>query len=114
MRLSSILAVVTVTSLVAIVSPASAQVREQDRTPAEVQKEIDRYFGEIDLNRDERLTKLEMSAFATRHRIGVFVRPEVWKKLDADRSGSLSRKEFADGIMEIRAKRLAAEASKTR
>lgn len=112
MRLSSVLVVATMTSLVAIASPASAQVREQDRTPAEVQKEINRYFGEIDLNRDERLTKLEMSAFATRHRIGVFVKPEVWKKLDADRSGSLSRREFADGIMEMREKRLAAETEK--
>ena len=114
MRLPSVLAISSVTSLVAIASPAPAQVRERDRTPAEVQKEIDRYFGEIDLNRDERLTKLEMSAFATRHRIGVFVRPEVWKKLDADHSGSLSRKEFADGIMEMREKRLAAEAEKAR
>lgn len=105
-------AAILLTALMASTLPALSQSREP--TPVDLEKEIDRYFAEIDLNKDRRLTKLEMSAFATRHRIGVFVRPEVWRKLDADRSGSLSRKEFADGMMEIRAKRMAAEASKAR
>jgi Ca2+-binding EF-hand superfamily protein len=90
-----------------------AHAQDRDSTPADLVKEIDRYFAEIDLDKDKRLTKLEMSTFATQHRIGVFVRPEVWRKLDADHNGSLSRSEFGDGMMELRAKRLA-EAAKGR
>lgn len=104
----------TIAIVLAAAAAPTAYAQDKDPAPAELVKEIDRYFAEIDLNRDGRLTKLEMSAFATRHRIGVFVRPEVWKKLDTDRSGSLSRKEFGDGMMEIRARRLAAKVAKDR
>lgn len=95
----------------AVASP-SARAEEREATQAQLTKELDDYFDEIDLNKDARLTKLELSAFATRRRLGVFVRPDVWKMMDADRSNSLSRKEFSEGMLSIRAKRLAAEAAK--
>lgn len=98
---------------VAMSSSAIAQVPSATPT-AEDDRQLTIIFGQVDADRDGRITKPEMSAFGASHGLGVLVRDRGWKAMDANRNGTLDRMEFVRGMVEARAAKAAREANARR
>jgi len=90
--------------LMAAILPMTA-VQAQKAAPKanpEDVRALERTFGEIDRNRDGRLTKIEMSAYGHAKGFGVLVKAKGWKRMDADRNGTISRDEFVQEMIRYR------------
>jgi hypothetical protein len=83
-------------------APTIAQIPSTVPT-AQDEKELSIIFGQIDANRNGRLTKVEMSAYGVRRGLGTLVRPEGWRHLDSNGDGTLTREEFIVGMVSARA-----------
>lgn len=70
-------------------------------------RELSEIFGQVDADRNGKLTKPEMSAFGVRHRIGVLVNNKTWGAMDKNGDGRLTRDEFVSGMVADRAARRA-------
>lgn len=71
--------------------------------------ELTAIFRQIDLDRNGKLTKVEMSAFGQRHGLGVLVKDKGWKALDANRDNQVNLPEFINGMVAYRNESLAAK-----
>lgn len=81
---------------------------------AEDARQLGAFFKEIDADRNQRLTKVEMSVFAQRHKLGVFVKNRSWRILDADGNGTLDLNEFVEGMVKLRAEWTAEQKAKAK
>lgn len=93
-----------VVGLMAAILPMTA-VQAQKAAPKASPEDIralEKTFGEIDRNRDGRLTKIEMSAYGHAKGFGVLVKAKGWKRMDADRNGTISRDEFVQEMIRYR------------
>jgi Ca2+-binding EF-hand superfamily protein len=70
-------------------------------------RELSELFGQVDADRNGKLTKPEMSAFGIRHKIGVLVNNKTWGAMDRSGDGRLTRDEFINGMVADRAARRA-------
>jgi len=75
--------------------PAQARDRQQRANDdAETARSANRIFGEIDSNHDGRITRDEGLAYIAGQRVSRGNRERIWRALDADRNGWISRQEF--------------------
>ena len=90
--------------VLALAAPAGAEDKKKKKKPAQKGPNVAAVFTKLDTNADKKLSKDEFAAFhglAQPKKEGKVpkgvagVRDEWFKKLDADRSGSLSAAEFS-------------------
>lgn len=86
----------------AIAAPVAAQVPSAVPT-AEDERQLTAIFQQIDTDRNGEVTRMEMRTFGASHRIGSIIRNDGWKDLDSNGNGTLSRREFIDGMVKHRA-----------
>lgn len=72
-------------------TPAQARNRQPD---PELVRSVDRLFGEIDSNRDGQLSRDEGLAYVAGWKVSRASRERIWRRLDADRSGWVSKGEL--------------------
>jgi Ca2+-binding EF-hand superfamily protein len=95
-RIAAILVAATIAGPVAAQVPSTVPTVEDER-------QLTAIFQQVDANGNGQLTKMEMRTFGALHKIGSIVRNEGWSDLDTDRNGTLSRREFIDGMVKHRA-----------
>lgn len=86
----------------ALAAPVTAQGPSAVPT-AEDERQLTDIFRQIDTDGNGEMTRMEMRTFGAAHRIGSIIRNEGWKDLDANGNGTLSRREFIDGMVKHRA-----------
>lgn len=85
----------------AVAQTAAAAGSEKDR------RELGEIFRQIDLDRNGRVTKVEMAAFGQKHSLGVLVSNDGWRALDENRDGVVSEPEFTRQMIAWRDERIA-------
>lgn len=75
-------------------SPPVSPEQLRDRLMAGMQRGLSDVFDLIDVNRDGRITRAEMAAFAQRHGRQAVVGAESWGLADANRDGSITKQEL--------------------
>ena len=96
-----------VAAALAALVPAAASATPAQRgvkaAPGQPQPSPDEMFDKVDANRDGKVTRQEMQIFGIENRLGNLVNTRVWRRVDKDRNGSISRAEFTDFINKLRA-----------
>jgi hypothetical protein len=87
-------------------STAMAQIPSATPT-AEDDRQLTIMFGQVDADRNERVTKTELSSFGATHGLGTIVLRQGWNDMDRDRDGKLTRQEFVNGMVAARAAKAA-------
>lgn len=85
-------ALLLATAAIAMVaSPAHARNRQPD---PDLVRSVNKLFGEIDANRDGQVTRDEGLAYVAGWKVSRANRERIWRRLDADRSGWVSKGEL--------------------
>lgn len=93
-------------SLIALL-PLQAQAAQRAKRPCKVMndqqvgEEVEALFKRVDVNKDGKITKVEMMGVASQHRGAVTVVDKRWKIGDKDGDGKLSRDEGRDMVRYI-------------
>ncbi len=62
-------------------------------------REIHAMFAEMDRNGDGKVSRIEMTSYGHSKGIRGMVSPKAWKRMDADRNGTISMDEFTKDMI---------------
>jgi len=96
--------------LIAAIALTTGTVASGQTAPAPVPvpteldvKELSIIFDRVDADRNGRMTKTELSAYGASRNLGVLVKPQGWRDMDANGNGTLTKSEFIQGMVSARA-----------
>lgn len=85
--------------------PATADAQKRGRQPdAESLRSMRELFATVDTNGDGQVTRAEGNAYIGNRRVSHANRNRIWRELDTDRSGTVSRAEFIAQAMKYEAR----------
>ena len=96
----------TISALIAALFAMQAQAMPATKgaptLTAEERQQLGSMYRAIDVNRNGRLSKTEMSAFGMKFGFSGIVADKGWSVLDQNRDGSLTQEEFSQGMARFR------------